>query len=944
LGGLCPKCLARFSFIELFGEAASAAPNGPAARSVPRGFGDYENLEEIARGGMGVVYRARQTSLHRTVALKMVAPGQLASPSAVRRFKTEAEAAANLDHPNIVPIYEIGEWGGRHYFTMKLVEGASLAQRLPEFTLAPADLAGGHRSALIRSQAQKLAALLAKVADAVHYAHQRGILHRDLKPGNILIDESGQPHVTDFGLAKRVEADSHLTLSGEIMGTPAYMAPEQAAGNVGQVTTAADVFSLGVILYQLLTGRLPFPGATPVEMLHAVIHHESPAPRALNALAPRDLETICLKCLEKEPGKRYGSAREVADELDRFVHGEPIQARPVSQAEKLWRWSRRNPALAGFAAATLVLLLTVAVGAPIAVWREARLRRQAQAEANKSQQVAQFLKDMLEGVGPSVARGEDTKLLREILDKTAKRVGEDLNDQPEVEADLRSVIGEVYRALGDYAKAEEMQRKALDLRRRLYGNEHLDVAGSLTSLGLIVQSRQRPEEAVSLQREAVAILRKLLGDEHAEVAIALNNLASALGDEGKLEEAERLHREVVAMRRKLLGDKHEHLAGSLANLGLVLQKQGRPADAEPLLRQGVEMLKELQGNDSEHVATVLNNLALALADQRKWEEAEQVHREVLEMRRRLLGEKHPYIAGTLHNLAWVREARGDAEEAETLCRQALAMQRELFGDDNLQVVASLGRLAILLQRQGKLEEAEDLLREALTTWEKLQPGKEHPDVAAWLSTLGLILQSRGQLDEAERLQRQAVSMFSRLFGGGHLYVATARTYLGAVLEEQGRLKESQSEYDAALEVRRKLLPGQHPAVANSLSGLARVLCAQGKYTDAEPLARECLAIRTNSFPDDWVTFSSWSLLGATLLGQGEFADAEPLLLAGYEGMKRREDKIPAAGRVRVKEALGRLAQFYESTGDPGKAARWKRKLADFKVGPLEGRPADAPRK
>ena len=270
----------------------------------------------------------------------MVAAGQLASPTAVQRFKTEAEAAANLEHPNIVPIYEIGEVNGQHYFTMKLVEGASLAQRLAEFTLATADVSEGHkpvlpsrsrrgneadsrpttRSASLRRQLQ-IAVLLAKVAEAVHYAHQRGILHRDLKPGNILIDRDGQPHLTDFGLAKRIAADSDLTVSGEIMGTPAYMSPEQAAGNVRHITTAADVFSLGAILYQLLTGRVPFAGTTRVEVLHAVIHKEPPPPRTLNPDVPRYLETICLKCLEKDPTKRFGSAKEVADELQRFVQG-----------------------------------------------------------------------------------------------------------------------------------------------------------------------------------------------------------------------------------------------------------------------------------------------------------------------------------------------------------------------------------------------------------------------------------------------------------------------------------------------------------------------------------------------------------------------------------------------------------------------------------------------
>jgi serine/threonine-protein kinase len=296
-----------------------SATDNPQSTMEMRYFDDYELLGELGRGGMGVVYRARQLSLHRTLALKVIAPEQLASPKAAERFRTEAETAANLDHPHIVPLYESGECAGRHYFTMKLIEGQSLAQRMADFRLPSADLksspgtAAGSKSQIANRQSQ-IASLLAKVADAVHYAHQRGILHRDLKPGNILIDSAGEPHVTDFGLAKLVEGDSSLTLSGEVLGTPAYMAPEQAAGKTKQITTAADLYSLGAVLYELLTGRPPFRGETPVETLHALLHTEPEAPRSLNRAVPRDLETICLKCLEKEPARRYTSARALTEE------------------------------------------------------------------------------------------------------------------------------------------------------------------------------------------------------------------------------------------------------------------------------------------------------------------------------------------------------------------------------------------------------------------------------------------------------------------------------------------------------------------------------------------------------------------------------------------------------------------------------------------------------
>jgi WD40 repeat protein/tRNA A-37 threonylcarbamoyl transferase component Bud32 len=326
-------------------------------------FGDYELLEELARGGMGVIYKARQVSLGRMVAVKRILAGRLATKEFVQRFRTEASAAASLQHPNIVAVHEVGAHQGEHFLAMELVEGLNLAQLV------------GHEPL----EARRAARYAKELAGAIHYAHERGILHRDLKPSNVLIDAHDRPRITDFGLAKRLEKDSDLTLTGQVLGSPNYMPPEQACGTRGPMTRRSDVYSLGAVLYHLLTARPPFQARTAAETIQMVLNEEPLAPRLLTPGLPRDLETICLKCLEKDAANRYPTAQALAEELDRFLHDRPIQARPVGRLEKAWRWCRRNPLTAGLAAGTVLLLAAIALGSSTSAVRISRERERARA-------------------------------------------------------------------------------------------------------------------------------------------------------------------------------------------------------------------------------------------------------------------------------------------------------------------------------------------------------------------------------------------------------------------------------------------------------------------------------------------------------------------------------------------------------------------------------------
>jgi hypothetical protein len=331
-------------------DAEGPSPPRPRTvrRSLPPAIPGYEILGELGHGGMGVVYQARQVSLDRVVALKMIRSGDLASNNELARFRTEAEAVARLKHPNIVQIYEVSERDGRPYFSLEYVEGGSLAQRLKG----------------IPQPVRPAAELVEILARAVHAAHQRGIVHRDLKPANVLLTADGVPKITDFGIAKRLDDEAGQTQTGAVMGTPSYMAPEQAAGKTKEIGPAADIYSLGAILYQLLTGRPPFLAESWEATRDLVLTQEPVAPRRLQPRLPRDLQTICLKCLHKEPRRRYPSALALADELHCYLEGKPIRSRPVSAAERVWRWARRNPKLAtasALAAAGLVATVIVSI-------------------------------------------------------------------------------------------------------------------------------------------------------------------------------------------------------------------------------------------------------------------------------------------------------------------------------------------------------------------------------------------------------------------------------------------------------------------------------------------------------------------------------------------------------------------------------------------------------
>jgi eukaryotic-like serine/threonine-protein kinase len=808
-------------------------------------IGPYKILQLIGEGGCGMVYMAEQEQpVRRRVALKVIKLG-MDTREVIGRFEAERQALALMDHTNIARVLDAGATDkGRPFFVMELVRGIKITDYCDQNNLATSE----------RLE------LFTQVCRAIQHAHQKGIIHRDIKPSNILVtlhDGVPVPKVIDFGIAKamdqRLTDKTVFTKFEQFIGTPAYMSPEQAEMSGLDIDTRSDIYSLGVLLYELLTSRTPFDQkellAAGLDAMRRLIREKEPPkpstrlstmlqgdlttvakqrhapPPKLIHIVKGDLDWIVMKALEKDRTRRYETASGLAADVQHFLTNEPVVARPPSTLYRVQKLVRRNRL--AFAAAGAVSA-SILIGLVLSTWlflREKEARRLAMREAKHSQQVALFLEDMLKGVGPSVALGRDTTLLKEILDKTVQRVTTDLKDQPEVQAEICNTIGEVYRALGQLKKAEGLHREARTLQGRPVGGKRADVATSLSDLAFVLRDQGKLAEAESLQREALALRRKLYGNEHPEVALSLNNLALVLRSQSKPAEAERLHREALAMQKKLLGDEDVAVASSLNNLAFALRDQGKLAEAEKCFRESLAMQKKLLGANHPGVAITTDNLAFVLRDEAKLDEAETLVRQSLAMQRKLFSEEHPSVATAMNNLALVLAARGNYPEAVELHRKALALRRKLLGAEHPEVASSLDNLALALRKQKQLAEAESLEREALAMRKRLF-GEEHLALASSLNNLALILHDQGKLAEAEASFQESLAMQKRLLGGENPSVATSLNNLGDVQRDEGKLSDAETAIREALALRKKVLGDQHPSVADSERDLAKVLALQ----------------------------------------------------------------------------------------------------------------------
>ena len=905
-------------------DAADTTPVGEApgscsgtVGSLPASFAGYQILREVHRGGQGVVYQAIQSSTKRMVALKVLREGVFATPGEQARFEREVEILGQLNHPNIVAIHDRAHVAGRHYFVMDYIQGEPLDTWLAKGTHA----------------VEETLRLFAKICHAVNAAHLLGFTHRDLKPGNIRVDERGEPHILDFGLARVAlgpeSPDSGtpaMTLTGQFIGSVPWASPEQAEGMPAKIDLRTDVYSLGVILYQMLTGAFPYKTTGNMhDVLARIIQAEPVRPRKLRQSINDEVETIVLKCLSKERERRYQSAGELARDVDRYLAGDPVEAKRDSALyvlrKQLGRY--RLPVAVGVA---FLLVLLAGAAVSLGLWRQAVAERasaeqarldaedrRAAAEASevtaraetaradreaaaarKQAAIAEaervLISEMLAKADRGGAHGDPTVTVRELMDRAARELATAQTPYaPEVEAALRATIGRTYVALGLFNQAEPHLRAALELRRSVFGEKHLGVAESLEAVALLAQSRGDYAGAEPLFREVLETRRELLGEEHAAVATSLNHLGALLKDKGDYAAAEPLLIQALDLTRRLYGDGSVDVAASQSNLAALLREKGDYAQAAALLRDALAVLRKFKGDEDPHVAADLSNLAMVVRRQGNLAEAETLYRQALALQRKLVGDEHPSVATIMGNLGGVLQVEGQYAEAEALLTAALEMDRRLFGDTSPAIAADLNNLAELRRVTGDFAAAEPLYREALALQRDLF-GDEHGVVAATLNNLGLLLLAKGDFAAAEPLLREALALFRKVFGD------------------------------------------EHPRVATSLNNLARLLFQRGEYTAAEPLFREALAIDQKR-PSPNVAVIACTGLGRALVRLGRWSEAEPLLLEAQQ--RALSAHCPERFRDAAFAALVDLHRRWHAAvpgqGHDRQAAMWQQQRVEWRA-------------
>ncbi len=984
---------------------AAGSPISAAAQ--PDRIGGYHILREIGRGGFGVVYEARQQRPQRRVALKVINPG-VSSPKALRRFELEAEILGRLEHPGIARIYAAGTAqisdqlsaisiqqsaisgqqeaisGQREgteasvgidslepedagvvpitkspdrqitksrqvpFFAMEFIEGMPLTKFAHEHKF-------GTRQRL---------ELVAKICQGVHHAHQKGIIHRDLKPGNILVDSSGQPKILDFGVARATDSDIQSTTRetgvGQIVGTIPYMSPEQAGGDPNDLDARNDVYGLGVVAYELLTGRLPYDLRE--KMIHEavrVIREDDPTPlSSVNRVFRGDVEIIVGKALEKEKERRYQSALEFAADIDCYLNDKPLpHARPPSRLYHFRKFAKRNRVLVGGVAATFVMLVGGLIGTGYGLRQAVAAGEQAEHQRDRAEEMIEFVIRALVSSDPHQG-GAQGFLVTDAMEQAVILLDAgELKDQPETEAALLLTISRILngnarslealrlaeraaeineqlypgdhrekersltsvadclQSLGRSAEALPKHEAALEMSQRLFEGDNPAVANNLNSVAGCLHSLGRSGEALAKYQAALEMRQRLFPGDHPAVAGSLNNVATCLQSLGRSSEAMPRLEAALGMHQRLYGRHHPRVANGLNNLAACLQSLGRSAEALSLLEEALEITQRLFEGDHPHVATGLNNVGYCLDSLGRSAEALPRFEAALQMRQRLFEGDHPDVARGLKNVARCLQSLGRLADALTMHEAALQMLQRLFEDDHPAVATSLNDVAVCLESLGRPAEALVRHQTALQMRQRLFGG-DHPDVAASLNNVGNSLESLGRSPEALPMYQAALEMWQRLYQGDHPSVALGLNNVAGCLDSLGRSAEALSMYEAALEMSQRLFDGDHPDVAGNLNNLAHSLHSQGRAAEALPMYRAALEMRQRLFAGDHPDVAqSLNNVGVCMQTMGRLAEALP----NYEAALGMRQRLFHDDHPQVANSLSNVARCLQSLGQSTEA-------------------------
>jgi non-specific serine/threonine protein kinase/serine/threonine-protein kinase len=877
---LCARCAFASALTGISGRDSSAEDSDQP--SMPESFDDYEVLTELGRGATATVWMARERTLNRLVALKLIPAG--ADRRLAQRLVREGQAVASLRHPHIVAVHAMGLTDQYAYLAMDLLDGGDLTTKLAGRPLPPTDAAS----------------LITDLADALAHAHDAGVLHRDIKPSNILLDAEGQPLLADFGLAGPLSGGGDLTLPGQIAGTAAYLAPELLQG-ADRASVRSDLYSLGAVLYECLTGRAPFVGDSSASILAQIPDNEPVAPRLLWPQIPKDLETICLKCLEKIPERRYESAAALRLDLERFSRGEPVSARPVRFAGKAIRWARRRPGLATSAGIATMLLLTLAIGGPLTAVRLDRARRSVEAakvtaeaaeaasaiDAATSREILGFLKnDVLAQASPDHQQDRDLKL-RTVLDQSAKKIDGRFPGQPLVEAAIREVLAQTYESLGEYPAMQLHETKAQEIFQRVLGPDDPKTLKALASVATAYRHQGKYDEAEPLAARAFAGQKRVLGLENTDTLDSLAELAVIAAEKGRFAEAETLNLQALAISTKIVGLKTPQTLSVMNSLGTVLRNQRKYAESEKLFVGLIELCKEVFGPENIYTLDSMGELAVTYGIHGKYAEGEKIEAQLLEIRKRVLGPEHPHTLNGMQNLATEYQYQGKFAQAEALYLETMPLMEKAMGPDHPYTISLRAHLASNDILMGKnLPEAGQILLAVLAAREKML-GPDHPTTCDTIADLALVYRAQGRLAEAETF--------------------TARN----------------------LEIRTRVRGPEDNAALIAADNLSRVFIMEGKYDEAETRLRQLLAIRMKISPDLWRTDAIRIQLGNALLHRHETSAAEELLALGYSGLKSRFAPMSVKDKLSLRVTLDDLERQYRAAHETTKADQWRKLSAEL---------------